>query len=62
MAIQVGVYTRTDPARAWKFEQAMGNREAAALEREVNNGFGVTTPLIYYSGPGFPEFLDSSIE
>ena len=50
------------PARVWKFEQAMVNREAAALEREVNNGFGVTTLLVYYSGPGFPEFLDSSIE
>jgi hypothetical protein len=41
----VGVYTRTHPAHAWRFEQQCGP-ESAEIARQLNEGWGGVETLI----------------
>src|SRR5688572_21101799 len=53
----VHVYTRTNLAQAWKYEDT-SIKEAAEVAREVNKGYGVETLLVPSAFPA-RQFLDS---
>lgn len=57
----IAIYTRTNPAHAWKLERVT-NKEAAELARDTNKNFEVSTLLVPVNGRAkMSEFLDANV-